>query len=436
MTPAALTGAVAGTIAGRIGWLKMLRIGLFPVLALMIVFALVWRNPWAAGITAAVLGIFYTGVCLTSLNGLSVVQSPIDAPAALPAINGSAYGIGASLGITIVAPYVGQGTESVYFDCDTGIDDALTIAYLVAHRVNLVGIGTVCGNIDADLAARNTLDLLDLLGAPEVPVAVGARDFTTAGFNGGAPEVHGANGVGGVRLPTSPRGPVEESATDLLSRLARQHPGRLRVLAVGPMTNLGTALADDPELVGLVRDVTIMGGAAAAPGNVTAVAEANIISDPEAAAKVVSAAWDLTIVPLDVTMLQRIDSAQADRLRATGAAPLVALADMLEYYFDFYVGRMGERRAALHDPLAAAVMLDKVTLTSGPRVPVIVDDTHGPGRGQTIVDRRGCYRGYPAQDPQDVRVALRIDDDFVNELTQTLLSAFSGVHQAGSVGVG
>lgn len=116
LTPPALTGAVAapfaGTIAGRIGWLKTLRFGLFPVLGLMIVFALVWRDPWAAGITAAVLGVFYTGVCLTSLNGLSVVQSPREAPAVLPALNGSAFGIGASLGITIVAPYIGKGTDA------------------------------------------------------------------------------------------------------------------------------------------------------------------------------------------------------------------------------------------------------------------------------------------------------------------------------------
>lgn len=131
LTPPALTGAIAapiaGTIAGRIGWLKTLRFGLFPVLALMIVFALVWRDPWAAGITAAVLGVFYTGVCLTSLNGLSVVQSPRVAPAVLPAINGVAYGIGASLGITIVAPYIGKGTDAGY---STGLWISVVISVL------------------------------------------------------------------------------------------------------------------------------------------------------------------------------------------------------------------------------------------------------------------------------------------------------------------
>lgn len=144
LTPPALTGAIAapiaGTIAGRIGWLRTLRFGLFPVLALMIVFALVWRDPWAAGITAAVLGVFYTGVCLTSLNGLSVVQSPREAPAVLPAINGSAYGIGASLGITIVAPYIGRGTDAGFSTglwISTGICVlALLMAFVIRKQKN------------------------------------------------------------------------------------------------------------------------------------------------------------------------------------------------------------------------------------------------------------------------------------------------------------
>jgi predicted MFS family arabinose efflux permease len=116
LTPPALTGAIAapiaGTIAGRKGWLTTLRFGMFPVLALMILLAFVWRDEWVTLVVAAVLGIFYTGVVLTCLNGLSVVQSPPEAPAVLPAINGAGFGIGASLGITLVAPLIGKETDA------------------------------------------------------------------------------------------------------------------------------------------------------------------------------------------------------------------------------------------------------------------------------------------------------------------------------------
>ena len=69
-------------------------------------------------------------------------------------------------------------TVPVYLDCDTGIDDALALGHLLASpNADLVGVGTVHGNIDAAGAAENTLRLLALAGRTgdtAVPVAVGA----------------------------------------------------------------------------------------------------------------------------------------------------------------------------------------------------------------------------------------------------------------------
>jgi hypothetical protein len=51
-----------------------------------------------------------------------------------------------------------------YLDCDTGIDDALALAYLLASpQADVRGIGTVSGNVSAAVGARNTLDLLQLV---------------------------------------------------------------------------------------------------------------------------------------------------------------------------------------------------------------------------------------------------------------------------------
>ncbi|PPG92864.1 nucleoside hydrolase [Rathayibacter sp. AY1F3] len=318
----------------------------------------------------------------------------------------------------------------LFIDCDTGIDDALAIAYLVAAGADIVGIGTVSGNTSAAQAARNTLDLLDLLGAPAVPVAIGAADFTTRPFSGGAPDVHGRNGIGDVQLPSSGRPSETGDAGRLLSALAREHPGRLRILALGPLTNLATAVARDPDLPALIESVTIMGGAASAPGNVTPAAEANIHNDPEAASAVLGAGWNITLVPLDVTMEQRITAGHCSRLRATGAASLTALADMLEYYFDFYGSRFPERSAALHDPLAAAVAIGAVTSRSAPRAPVTIDHSDGPGRGQTIVDLRGRYSGYADQAATDPRILLTVEGNFGDALTDLLVTAFVGESQS------
>ncbi len=310
----------------------------------------------------------------------------------------------------------------VYLDCDTGVDDALALAYLVASpsSAQLLGVGTVSGNTDAATAARNTLDLLALLRRPDVPVAVGAHDGLASPYDGGAARVHGDNGVGGVQLPRADAEPVDESAVDLLLRLARENAGRLHVIAVGPLTNLALALRAEPALPSLVAGVTVMGGAALAPGNVTPVAEFNVAADPEAAAEVLAAGWDVTLVPLDVTMEHLLDEDGVREIAAMDQPALPAIAAMLEHYLGFYADATGRPAAALHDPLAVAVALGGVELALAPTVDAVVDTTDGPGRGQTVCDLRGRYAGYPEVPGARCRVVLELAEDFAPQLLRAL----------------
>lgn len=118
LTPAALIGVfaapLAGWLTGRTGWLKTLRIGTALSLACAVAAALFVDNQWAVLAAVAALGIFYNGFFLTSINGLSVLLSPKDAPGSLPGINGASFGIGASLGVVLVAPFAGLGTSGGY----------------------------------------------------------------------------------------------------------------------------------------------------------------------------------------------------------------------------------------------------------------------------------------------------------------------------------
>ncbi|RXZ40319.1 nucleoside hydrolase [Agromyces binzhouensis] len=271
----------------------------------------------------------------------------------------------------------------VYLDCDTGIDDAVALAYLLAHPgVRVVGIGTVSGNVSAERAAANTLALLAASGVDDVPVAVGSADPLGGTFHGGAPQVHGEDGVGGVgdALPAATRLP--EATTDaagLLIRLAGEHAAELRVLAVGPLTNLAVALRRDPGLAGRVHSVTVMGGALDAPGNVSLVAEANLRNDPAAAAGVLAASWPVTLVPLDVTTRHTFDEGHRTALLAAPGLVPRLLGAMLDAYFEFYTVRYGERRCALHDPLAAAAVAGDVAEPTWRRgwFDVVDDDAHG-----------------------------------------------------------
>jgi len=279
----------------------------------------------------------------------------------------------------------------LYLDCDTGIDDAIAIAYLLARDdVELAGIGTVDGNTSAAQAAANTLGLLQLAGRTDIPVALGED-----GSRGGAREVHGGNGVGGVALPTGPA-PDPRTAARLLLDLARRHPGELHLLATGPCTNLAAALRAEPRLSDLVASVTVMGGAVRAPGNITRHAEANIAGDPAAAAAVLAAPWPVTLVPLDVSMGQRWSEADREALRAAGTPVAEALAAMLPVYFDFYEPGLGERRIPLHDPLAAALAVGELIPAEAPRLGLRIDLDNG----RVVEDETA---------PTRVRVVLSVD---------------------------
>ena len=190
----------------------------------------------------------------------------------------------------------------IILDVDTGTDDALALAYAVASPdIDLVAVTTVAGNVDVERATANSLAVLDWLGASHVPVHRGAsRPLVRAHRD--AASYHGESGLGSAKLPPSKRQIGADRGPAAIIRMARERPGELTLVAVGPLTNLAIALNVEPRFPELLPSVVIMGGAFHVPGNVTPAAEFNIYVDPEAAGQVFAAPFSrLVAVGLDVT---------------------------------------------------------------------------------------------------------------------------------------
>ncbi|SDH47552.1 nucleoside hydrolase [Agrococcus jejuensis] len=300
---------------------------------------------------------------------------------------------------------------SIILDVGTGIDDALAIATAArSSSIDLVACTVVWGNVDVAQGARNTSEVLALAGRDDVPVAVGAAgpyDGRDAWYS---PQVHGADGQGGhADLAFAPT-LSERTAVETI--VAASHAvADLELVAVGPLTNLAHALDADPTLPERIRQVTIMGGAVLRRGNVSEFAEANIHHDPEAAAKVFAAPWEVTLVGLDVTMDSIITDEMRQRL-AGGDALGQRLAAMLDAYMDFYEPILGQRAAVNHDAVALGIATGLVQTTRSPLATVTVDCSDGPERGRTravleMVD--GAW-----QDEADARhrVVLEVGDGF------------------------
>lgn len=271
----------------------------------------------------------------------------------------------------------------VILDLDTGIDDALALAYALAHPdLELIGVTVTYGNVPVELGVRNTLVLLELLGAGDVPVFAGAQP---AGFQVKpiSAFIHGRNGIGDVLLPP-PRGQVqEESAVEFLCRAAREYGEDLVIIPTGPSTTIAAALKAEPALAD--TRIVMMGGALTVPGNVTTWSEANVAQDPAATDFLFRTARDVTMVGLDVTLQTLLTAAETRQWRGLGTRAGRVYADMLDYYIRAYAAIEPDLGGCgLHDPLAVAVAADPSLVTCFDTN--LACETTGTTPGRTIGD--------------------------------------------------
>jgi purine nucleosidase len=302
-------------------------------------------------------------------------------------------------------------------DVDTGIDDALALAYLAAlPDTEFVSVTATPGNVDADQVARNTLALLDLCGRPGVEVAIGAREplsiplLTT-------PETHGPQGIGYAVLP-EPAGAVSaRNAVELWVEHARARPGELTALITAPLTNFALALRKEPRLPELLAKVVIMGGSFYHQGNTTPTAEWNTHVDPHAAKEVYAAfqgrppeklpivcSLDTTermeLHPGHVRQLAEAAGAtvpelvlpdQPEGLRSTSDNTLVRhLSDALRFYFEFHRHYDQGYLAHVHDYFAAGVAAGTLDFETRPAT-VDVETGSKMLMGTTVADFRGLW---------------------------------------------
>ncbi|WP_316569567.1 nucleoside hydrolase [Neobacillus sp. YIM B06451] len=298
--------------------------------------------------------------------------------------------------------------KKVILDVDTGIDDALAIAYAVnSEDIDLVGITTSFGNTSVDEATRNTLQLLELLGREDIPVCPGVeKPLFRPPLKEKAAFIHGDDGMGNHSLPLPKAKPSEKHSVEFIIEMIHKHPNEITLVFVASLANLALAVMKDPSIVEKVERVVIMGGAATVPGNATPAAEANIYADPEAAEYVFRSGLPVTMVGLDVTMQTLLPWEQLEVWRQKQTPLGDFMAHIVEFYINAYRNMYPNiKGCALHDPLAIGAVINPDFIKTKPmHIQVDCEGIHSVGR--TIAD----LRSIPAN-PPNVDVALEVDAD-------------------------
>lgn len=313
-------------------------------------------------------------------------------------------------------------TTRIILDTDLGMGVAGTeiddgFAFALAHAdpaIQIDLITTVAGNTDVETATLLTMDMAERLHS-DAPVVSGAAKALMAPH----PAPHATAETRrdyGRHLVSSMR------AAEEIVRHVMAHPGKITLVAIGPMTNIAVALCLEPRLAATLREIVVMGGKFFGQTHQTGMpGEFNVWSDPEAAQIVANSGAVMRWVGLDVTELVRVTREHAAEL-SRGAG---AFAPFASEYTVAWIERQareepGDPRSnescAMHDPLVVAAVTRPELLTWQPAaVSVVTGD--GVARGVTIADLLIT----PTSPPANCQIATDVDvDGFMSYFLQQI----------------
>lgn len=268
------------------------------------------------------------------------------------------------------------------------VDDALAIALaLRSPEIEVLAVTIVAGNVPVDLGVRGALEVVEAAGATHIPVYRGAaRPLVEdprpwrALLDTRRDDPQAQRRWEHVARPAITRTADPGSAAQVLVDQVDAHPGEITVLAIGPLTNLATAMLIDPSWPDKVARIVWMGGAFELPD---VLQELNAAYDPEATHMVMTSSAPMLVVPLDVTLKTRLRLDEVAQLEAAPSPLARYLGAMVRPWVAWLGERFGRDGCPLHDPLALAALLDARVLGTRSRSADI--ELHGRlTRGRTI----------------------------------------------------
>lgn len=289
--------------------------------------------------------------------------------------------------------------QKIIIDADPGIGDALAVlTALVDPSLDVLALTATAGSVSGKQATRNLQYLVDLvdplkhprIGQSDLPAVVGRLTPEEV------PTRHhffGSHGLGDIAIEVPDLHNRRESAK-LMVDLVREFPHEAKVLSLGPLTNIAAACELDPEFPELVAGIVCLGGVSRGSGDVTAVAEFNIWSDPEAAEFVFQLPTTKVLVPLDVTEQAILTFEDVDQLSelTEGTTNGEVLSNMLQFSIRANRQELAFEGIPLHGVVALAVAAHAERFT----VAAVRADVETSGqitRGMTVIDRRSVFKG-------------------------------------------
>lgn len=303
--------------------------------------------------------------------------------------------------------------KKIIMDVDTGSDDAVALTLAMSDPdIDLLGICTVNGNIEAALTTDNTLRVVECCDAQDrVKVYRGCEYPLVCTLQRGTPQygvipkrkedvseklIHRKT----LPLPEPAIREQRESAVSWLISTLLESEGDIVLVAVGPLTNIAAAMRADVRIVDKISEIIIMGGGHERSGLCSPAAEFNVWCDPEAMEIVLQSGCKITMIPLDATYHAKLGKKEAEEIAAIGTPRARLVSDLILQRIEGYVNGYGEEAVKdgvpVHDALAVCSALYPQVLRDVKLCNMHVDLGKGYAYGRTVIDTRDCEYSEPA----------------------------------------
>jgi purine nucleosidase len=241
--------------------------------------------------------------------------------------------------------------KMLWLDTDIGgdIDDALTLSYLLGRPdVDLLGISTV--TVSAVERAKLAAAICRDMGQPNLRVFAGAdRPLIHPHRQTEYPQTEAVDPA--MAAEVDEQVAKTGAHVEAMYRAALRWPGEVHLLAIGPLTNLALLVRTHPDVADLLASVTLMAGRFYGP----ALPDWNVWCDPHAGAIVFGSFKNIRAVGLDVTLKTTRPGEDVWKVFRP-AGPTVSRA------IEIYLRKQKQETICLHDPLAAACVVDEQVL--------------------------------------------------------------------------
>ena len=316
--------------------------------------------------------------------------------------------------------------QKLIIDADPGIGDAIAIALAIFDpEIDVVAVTATAGCVDGHDATRNVQAIVEQLDPPKWP-RLGESDATASrigrGFGGAMIDpsaLNGESGLGDWEFRVADLHNRHESAR-LMIDIVRTQPYEITLLTLGPLTNVDLACERAPDFLGLLKGLVCLGGSVDGGGDVSAVAEFNVHSNPPAARTVLRSPATKTLVPLDLSSRVVLTFEHFNRLPTDETPAGRFLGELLPFAFRAYHESLGLEGICLHEVVALA-SLSRPRLFQSEPMAIDVELSGELTRGMTVFDRRGVR-----QWQTNIDVLREVD-------TQGVLDYFTQtIHKAGT----